>query len=110
MDPSVVLKRPKNLALTTEKNARASVYSLSQKKFITECRWSPKILTKMRVVGPNFPMGTFWKTLGKKSALVGQKSVSLAKNALLHGTYCILYGIEFANLQLRSKATHLPRK
>ena len=61
MDPSVVLKIPKNLALTTEKNARASVYSLSQKKLLTECRWSPKILTKMKVVGPNFSMDMAWK-------------------------------------------------
>ena len=34
---------------------------------------------------------TFWKTLGKKNAFLGQNSVSWARSALLHGIYCIFY-------------------
>ena len=46
---------------------------------------------------------TFWKNLGKKMPFWVKKSVSWGKNALLHGTYCILYWIEYANLQSRAK-------
>ena len=37
-------------------------------------------------------------------------SVSWAKSALLHGTYCILCWIESANLQLCAKTNHLSQK
>ena len=46
---------------------------------------------------------TFWKTWGKKVLFWDNNSVSWARSALLHGIYCILYWIEFANLQLRAK-------
>ena len=46
---------------------------------------------------------TFWKALGKKSALIGQKQCFMARSALLHGTYWILCRNQFANLQLRAK-------
>ena len=36
-----------------------------------------------------------------------KNSVSLARSGLLHGIYCIFYGVEFANFQLRAKTTPL---
>ena len=38
------------------------------------------------------------------------KDVFWARNALLNGMYCILYSVNFANLQFHAKMTHLSRK
>ena len=48
----------------------------------------------------------FW---AKQVFLGGQNNVSWARSALLHGIYFILCCIEYANLQLRAKTTHLSR-
>ena len=53
---------------------------------------------------------TFWVTLDIKVLLWARNSVSWARSALLHGTYCISCWIKFANLQLCAKITHLSRK
>ena len=53
---------------------------------------------------------TFWRSLGIKSAFLGQNSASWARSALLHGLYCIFYWVKFENLRLRAKTTHLSRK
>ena len=34
----------------------------------------------------------------------------MARSALLHGIYCIFHWVNFANLRLRAKTTHLMRK
>ena len=39
-----------------------------------------------------------------------KNSVSWARSALLHGIYCIFHWVNFANLRLRTKPTHLMRK
>ena len=39
-----------------------------------------------------------------------KNSVSCARSALLHGIYCKIYCVKFANLQLRAKTAHLSQK
>ena len=48
-------------------------------------------------------LSTFWKPLGIKSALLGQKQCFLGKKCI----NCIFYWIEFANMHLHAKTTHL---
>ena len=43
----------------------------------------------------------------KKVPFLVKNSASMARSALLHGIYCILYLFKFANLQLGTKTTHL---
>ena len=52
----------------------------------------------------------FGNLLAKKVFFWVKNSVSWARNALLHGMYCIFYWVKLANLQLRAKMTHLLRK
>ena len=62
---------------------------------------------KLRFVAIYALFGDLW---AKKSAFLGQNSVSWARSALLHGIYCIFDWVKFENLRLRVKTTHLSRK
>ena len=54
---------------------------------------------------------TFWKSLDKKKFLFSVKnSVFWTRSALLHGIYCLVYRVKFANFQLRAKTTHFVAK
>ena len=74
-----------------------------------------KVWTRTKISSPNIRyfvtiytlFGDLW---AKKVPFWVKNSVSWARSALLHGLYCILYWIKFANLQLRAKMTHLWRK
>ena len=46
----------------------------------------------------------------KKVPFWVKNSVSWARSALLHGKYCIFHWVNFVNLRLRAKTTHLSRK
>ena len=48
--------------------------------------------------------------MGKKVFFWVKNSVSWARSALLHGIYCILYCVEFANLHLHAKMMNLSQK
>ena len=62
---------------------------------------------KLRFVAIYALFGDLW---AKKVPFGVKNSVSWARSALLHGIYCIFHWVNFANLRLREKTTHLTRK
>ena len=62
---------------------------------------------ELRFVAIYALFGDLW---AKKVPFWVKNSVSLARSALLHGIYCIFHRVNFANLRLRAKTTHLTRK
>ena len=62
---------------------------------------------KLRFVAIYALSGDLW---AKKVPFGVKNSVSWARSALLHGIYCIFHRVDFANLRLRAKTTHLTRK
>ena len=52
----------------------------------------------------------FWDDNRQESTFWVKNSVSWAKSALLRGIYCIFHWVNFANLRLCVKMTHLTRK
>ena len=62
---------------------------------------------ELRFVAIYALFGDLW---AKKVPFWVKNSISWARSALLHGIYCILYWVKFANLRLRAKTTHLSRK
>ena len=80
-----------------------------------------KVWTRTKILSPNIRYFVanwdllrfthfFLRSLGIKSAFLGENSASWARSALLHGIYCIFYWVKFENLRLRAKTTHLSRK
>ena len=62
---------------------------------------------ELRFVAIYALFGDLW---AKKVPFWVKNSVSWARSALLHGIYCIFHWVNFANLRLRAKTTHLTRK
>ena len=62
---------------------------------------------ELRFVAIYALFGDLW---AKKVPFWVKNSVSWARSALLHGIYCIFHWVNFANLRLRAKMTHLTQK
>ena len=59
---------------------------------------------ELRFVAIYALFGELW---AKKEPFWVKNSVSWARSALIHGIYCIFHWVNFANLRLRAKTTHL---
>ena len=81
-----------------------------QKSLDTDENFKPEhtlFCRKLRFVAIYALFGDLW---AKKVPFWVKNSVSWARSALLHGIYCIFHWVNFANLRLRAKTTHLMRK
>ena len=84
--------------------------AIRQKVWTRTTILSPKIHHFVAILRFVVIYALFGRLLAKKCPFFVNISVSWVRSTLLHGTYCILYWTEFANLQLRAKTTIFLRK